>query len=268
MEPQIPLLDPDLTDERSPSPGRAGGDGRGGQGVRGYADIALPVPLPGALTYQIPTAWSSLARPGARARARTGKRLLTGVIIRVHDSRPERISEEITLRPLEEVVDREPILTPALLELAEFTADYYMTPIGEVIRSMLPSDLPPWGDQRVRLTDAGALAMPRTAEERLVLEALRETGRMTLAELQGKLGIDDLDTVLADLAAGGKLSGEALKPRASRSVSAVELAPGGLATPLAAAGRSAQGRAAIEYLHAMGRPATTAEVAAAVGCTP
>jgi primosomal protein N' (replication factor Y) len=268
MEPQIPLLTPDFSDERSPSPGGVGGDGRGGQGVRGYVDIALPVPLPNALTYQVPIAWAPLAKPGARARARIGKRLLTGVIIRIHDSRPERISEEITLRPFEEIVDREPVLTPDLLELAEFMADYYMTPIGEVIRSMLPSDLPPWGDQRVRLTDAGALAMPRSAEERLVLEALRETGRMTLAELQGKVGLEDLDSVLADLAEGGKLSGEALKPRSTRYVSAVELAPGGLATHLAAAGRSAQGKAAIEYLHAMGRPATTAEVVAAIGCTP
>jgi len=231
--------------------------------VTSFADIALPVPLP-PLTYEIPAAWAPLAKAGARARVRMGPRRLTGVIVRVHGDRPEGV----TLRPVEEIVDRSPIIPKDLLDLAVFIGDYYMAPIGEVLRNMLPSDLPPWGDQRIRLTDAGALALPRTPDERLVLEALRETGRMTMAELQGKVGIADLDAVLAGLGESGKISGEALKPRSTRYVTAVELAPGGKATHLAVAGKSAPGKAVIEYLDAMGRPATTAEVVAAIGCTP
>src|SRR6185436_5771410 len=108
-----------------PSPGRVGGDGRGGQGVRGrLADIALPVPLP-PLTYEIPAAWAPLAQPGARVRVRMGPRRLIGVIVRTHDDRPEGV----TLRPVEEILDRAPILPPDLLELASFIADYYMAPI-------------------------------------------------------------------------------------------------------------------------------------------
>jgi primosomal protein N' (replication factor Y) (superfamily II helicase) len=228
-----------------------------------FADIALPIPLP-PLTYEIPTAWAPLASPGARARVRMGSRRLTGVIVRTHGDRPEGV----TLRPIEEILDRVPILPHDLLELASFIAEYYMAPVGEVLRNMLPSDLPPWGDQRIRLTDAGAFAVPHSPEERLVLEALRETGRMTLAELQGQVGIAGLDGVLAGLSESGKISGEALQPRSTRYVNAVELAPGGLASHLAVAGRSAPGKAAIEYLHAIGRPATTAEVVAAIGCTP
>lgn len=233
-----------------------------------YADVALPVPLPDALTYEIPAAFRSLALPGARARVLVGKRRLTGVIVKVHDRRPEGIN----LRPLEEVIDREPILPRDLLELGRFMADYYFSPVGEVFRTMLPSDLPPWGDRRVWLTDAGALALPRTPEERLVVEALREGGRMTIAEVQARVGIADLGRVLAELAARGRIAGEAEERsgsgRSARYVNAVELAPGGLATHFATAGRSAPGKAVIEYLSAIGRPATTAEVVAAVGCTP
>jgi primosomal protein N' (replication factor Y) len=82
------------------------------------------------------------------------------------------------------------------------------------------------------------------------------------------VGIADLDSVLAGLVESGKISGETLQPRSTRYVTAVELAPGGLASHLAVAGKSAPGKAAIEYLHAIGRPATTAEVVAAIGCTP
>lgn len=228
------------------------------------ADIALPVPLPDPLTYEVPPNLAPLARPGVRARVRMGKRRLTGILVKVHEERPEGV----TLRPIEEILDVEPVLPPDLMALAGFTADYYLAPLGEVFRSMLPSELPPWGDRRVWLTDAGALAPPRGEAEAAVVEALREGGRMSMAELQGKVGLPNLSEVLASLGERGRISGEERSPRSARYVSAVELAPGGLATHLAAAGRSLPGRAVVEYLAAIQRPATTAEVSAAVGCTP
>ncbi|HSS50391.1 MAG TPA: DEAD/DEAH box helicase, partial [Thermoanaerobaculia bacterium] len=232
-----------------------------------FADIVLPIPLPDPLTYAIPSSWVSQAVPGVRTRVTMGRRRLTGVIVEVHQRRPEGM----TIRPIEEVLDREPVLTADLLALARFVAGYYMAPLGEVVRSMLPSDLPPWGDRKIWLTDAGAMALPRTPEETAVVDALREGGRMSVAELQARSGLaelSDLDDVLARLAEGGRIGSEAHRSRSARYVNAVELAPGGLATHLAVAGRSAAGRQVIEYLAAMGRPATVAEVTAAVECTP
>jgi primosomal protein N' (replication factor Y) (superfamily II helicase) len=196
-----------------------------------------------------------------------GRRRLTGVIVRVHQQRPEGL----TIRPLDEILDREPVLTADLLTLARFVADYYLAPLGEVVRSMLPSDLPPWGDRKVWLTDAGAMGVPRSPEETAIVDALREGGRMSVAELQARSGLadlSDLDEVLARLAEGGRIGSEAHRSRSARYVNAVELAPGGLATHLAVAGRSAAGRQVIEYLAAVERPATVAEVTAAVECTP
>ena len=228
-----------------------------------FAEVAVPLPLPEPLTYEVPAAFAPMAAPGVRARVRVGRRRLTGVIVAVHDRRPEGIE----LRAVEEILDVEPVLPADLLALARFTASYYLAPLGEVVRTMLPSDLPPWGDRRVWLTDAGALAPPRGPEEAAVVEALREGGRMTLSALQGRVGIRGLSGVLAGLAERGRIGGEEARPRSQRYMTAVDLAPGGLATHLAAAGRSAPGRAVIEYLAAVGRPATQAEVAAAVGCT-
>ena len=234
-----------------------------------FAEIAVPLPLPGPLTYEVPDAWIPLAAPGVRARVLIGRRRLTGLILRVHADPPE----DINLRPLLEILDREPVVPGDLLELARFIADYYMAPIGEVVRSMLPSDLPPWGDRKVWLTDAGALALPRSPSEAAVIAALREGGRVTLAELQSRVGalpdLDaDLDAIIAALAAGGRIHSEEHRARSARYVNAVELAPGEVSGHLAKAGRSVAGKAVIEYLAAIGRPATTAEVTAAVECTP
>jgi primosomal protein N' (replication factor Y) len=229
------------------------------------ADVAVPLPLP-ALAYEIPEGWRGRLRPGMRVRVRVGPRHLTGVVVAAHATPPAGV----ILRRLEKVLDREPVLTPELLELARFTASYYLAPLGEVLRSMLPGDIPPWGERRVWLTDAGALTAPRGGAEELVLAALREGGRLSLSALQERLGAlvpaAEIDAALAALGASGRIAGDEPRPRSARYVPAVELGAGDRAVQLAAAGRSVPARAAIDYLAGIGRPATTAEVMAAVGC--
>jgi primosomal protein N' (replication factor Y) len=235
-----------------------------GEARRGvFADLALPLPLPDPLTYEVPPTLAGIVKPGVRARAAVGKRRLVGVIVEVHERRPEGIH----LRTVEEVLDLEPIVTPELMELARFTASYYMAPLGEVFRSMLPSDLAPWGERKVWLTDAGALAPPRGDAEAAVVAALRETGRISVGELQARVGLPGLDAVLAGLAERGRIGSEERRPGGARYVSAVALAPGDLARHREAARRSAPGLAVVEYLAAVGRPATTAELVAAAGCS-
>jgi primosomal protein N' (replication factor Y) (superfamily II helicase) len=236
-----------------------------------YAEVALPVPLPEPLIYAVPAGWQGIAVPGVRVRVRIGKRRLIGIVVGRRDEPPPGVA----VRWLDGVLDREPVLGADLLALARFTAEYYLAPLGEVLRSMLPADLEPWGDRRVWLTDGGALAPPRDDLESVVIEALREGGRITVSELQARLGLPDLDPVLAGLEAAGRIAGEdtrASQGRSPRYVHAVELAPalaganGDRAARLAAAGRSAQGLAVVDYLAAVGRPATAAEVMAAAGC--
>jgi primosomal protein N' (replication factor Y) (superfamily II helicase) len=236
-----------------------------------YAEVALPVPLPEPLIYAVPPGWQGIAVPGVRTRVRIGNRRLIGIVV----GRREEPPPGVAVRWLDGVLDREPVLGADLLALARFTADYYLAPLGEVLRSMLPADLEPWGDRRVWLTDGGALAPPRNELESLVIEALREGGRLTVSDLQARLGLPDLDPVLAELEAAGRVAGQdtrASQGRSPRYVQAVELAPalaaaaGDRAARLAAAGRSPQGLAVVDYLAAVGRPATTAEVMVAAGC--
>src|SRR5260370_458441 len=171
------------------------------------ADVALPLPLP-PLVYEVPEGWRGRLRPGVRVRVRVGPRRLTGVVVEVHSTPPPGVS----LRRLEKVLDREPVLTPELLELARFTASYYLAPLGQVLRSRRPGETPPWGERRIWLTDAGALGAPRGRAEELVLAALREAGRLSLSELQERLGsllpASELDAALAALGGSGRIAGD------------------------------------------------------------
>jgi len=237
------------------------------------ARVAVPLPLPTALTYAVPAHLAPRARPGVRVRVRVGRQRQVGVLVDFAEAAPEGV----TIRPLEEVLDREPVFPGDLLELAEFIARYYRAPPGEVFRGMLPGDLPPWGHQRLRLTSAGAIAPGRDPLERAVVEALHAAGRMTASDLQahlatgelGPAGTADLPEVLDRLAADGRIVIESRRPRTgARYLTAVELAKGSLDDLLEACGRSVPGREVVTLLDALGRPATVQELTAEVGCTP
>lgn len=236
-----------------------------------YAEVAVPVPIHGPLIYRLADGLLPLdgteelvATPGSRVRITVGRRELRGVVLRLLDE-PPAIDGEI--KEIREVLDREPVLTNELLSLLTFTADYYLAPIGEVSRMMLPAKLAPWGERRVSLTNAGALAPPRDEAEARLVEYLLAKPRSRLVEVQRDLRISDLAARLEKLAKAGRVSlEEPGSRRGIRYVSAVELRPGELDELLEECGRSAQGRDVVRYLHDLGRPATLREVTGEVGC--
>jgi primosomal protein N' (replication factor Y) len=227
-----------------------------------WVEVAVPLPLPDALTYEVPPAWRGATRPGVRVLVPVGRRKLIGVVLAERTSPPAGI----VARALLEVLDPEPVLPSDLLALAAFTADYYLAPIGEVVRTMLPPDLEPWGAQRVRLTDRGALAVASGAEE-VVLAALRDGGRLRLAELRERTGLDELPALLARLREQGKVVVEGGERRGARYRAAVELAPGTPEQLLARVGRSPQGREVVAHLAGLGRAASIEELTSATGVT-
>ncbi|HVR29688.1 MAG TPA: primosomal protein N' [Thermoanaerobaculia bacterium] len=235
------------------------------------AEVAVPLPLHHTLHYRVPAALRAVALPGSRVRVRVGRRRLVGIVVAVHDRPPEGIE----LRDVDEMLDLHPVLPAELLRLGSFVAEYYMAPIGETLRGLVPSRLPSWGATRVRLTRRGAFLESATELEREVVDALLTTGETTLADLRARVRGDGFAAALDALERGGfvALSGGERRPSGERGSggsgaryrAAVELPAGELETQLAAAGRSVQGRAVVEYLAALGRPATVTELTSALG---
>ncbi len=227
-----------------------------------YAEVAVPVPISEPLTYGVPAALGTPA-PGCRVRVPLANRRLVGVVLALGDVAPEGFEVKDVL----EVLDLEPVLTGELLELARFVAGYYLTPIGEVVRAMVPGALQPWGDRRVSLTNAGALTPPRDPEEARIVELLLAQPRMRLVELARQVEGAGLARRIEAMRETGRVSVEEPGRRGGRYVQAVELRPGDLTEQLETCGRAPQGRAVVEYLAALGRPATLGEITSAVGCS-
>ena len=101
-----------------------------------YADLILPVPLPGLFTYAVPEGMN--VRVGVRVLVTFGRsKTYIGIVAKVHDVKPEGYQ----VKPITQVVDEEPIVTERQLQLWNWISDYYLSPIGDVYKAALPSGL-------------------------------------------------------------------------------------------------------------------------------
>ena len=99
-----------------------------------YCDVALPVPMDMLFTYEVgglePVVGGRVVVPFGQG---TGKKL-SGIVTRIHREPPEGHR----IKSLLQVLDVLPVLNEDLLALGRWIARYYLAPIGEVYRSMLP----------------------------------------------------------------------------------------------------------------------------------
>ncbi|HWZ98512.1 MAG TPA: primosomal protein N' [Candidatus Dormibacteraeota bacterium] len=116
-----------------------------------FCNVALAVPLRTTFTYSIPETLRASVQPGCRVLVPFRKKNLVGVVIEVLEKAPDGTK----LRDITRIIDLIPALTPKLLELGQWIANYYLAPIGEVFRSMLPPLTELASRREVALTTAG-----------------------------------------------------------------------------------------------------------------
>ena len=116
-----------------------------------FCNVALPVPLRNTFTYAIPEGLRARVQPGSRVLVPFRKKSLVGVVVELAETPPA----ETKIREVAKVLDLVPALTPKLVELAHWIAGYYLAPIGEVFRAMLPPVTELTARRLVELTDAG-----------------------------------------------------------------------------------------------------------------
>ncbi|MCA9057931.1 MAG: DEAD/DEAH box helicase family protein, partial [Planctomycetaceae bacterium] len=101
------------------------------------ADVVFNLPLERPYTYLIPEALQSLLGPGQRVKAPLGRgnRSVVGYCVAVRSTQ----TPSHRLKPLEEVLDREPLLDPMMLELTRWIGERYLCGWGQVLESVIPA---------------------------------------------------------------------------------------------------------------------------------
>ncbi|MDP2480701.1 MAG: primosomal protein N' [Candidatus Palauibacterales bacterium] len=177
-----------------------------------YCDVALPRPVRSTFVYRLPADLAEAARPGMRVLVPFRRRRMVGCIDRV---RAETELERV--RPVLDLLDDTPLLPEKLLELCRWVADYYVAPLGLVLRAALPPGVLAESSFRVeRVADhgaegggaasegAGGSAVGLGDDERAVLDRLeRARDGLQVTTLRRDTGVRSVWPALRSLAARG-----------------------------------------------------------------
>ena len=115
--------------------------------------------------------------PGCRVRIPLRNRPATGTVLRV----AEKPQGDFALRFLTDLVDPEPLITPELLNLAEWITSYYGTPLEQVIRAFIPASIR--GEKTSAKTARAVLIEKAPTEEELATMAKRAKRQHAIIEL-------------------------------------------------------------------------------------
>jgi primosomal protein N' (replication factor Y) (superfamily II helicase) len=119
-----------------------------------FCDVAVPVPLDMAFTYRVPVGLCLSA--GSRVVVPFRQQRTVGVVTELH-SREPRVKTKTVLQSLDD--EGEPALSDELLRLGKWISEYYLAPVGEVFRSMLPLTAEFRRAVVYRITDEGHTAL-------------------------------------------------------------------------------------------------------------
>jgi len=117
-----------------------------------FCDVALPVPLDTAFTYHVPDGLEPVV--GGRVLVPFRQQRMSGIVVDAHNRQPSVKTKDVL-----NVLDVAPVLDDSLMRLARWIADYYLAPLGEVFRTMLPLGAEFKRAIAYRITEEGRLAL-------------------------------------------------------------------------------------------------------------
>jgi primosomal protein N' (replication factor Y) (superfamily II helicase) len=127
-----------------------------------FCDVALSVPLDMVFTYSVPPGMDPVV--GGRVLVPFRQQRLSGIVVELHDRLPQGSASKVQIKKVIEALDLSPVLDEQLLKLGKWIADYYLAPIGEVFRTMLPLSAEFKRTISYRITDTGRMALHLAGE--------------------------------------------------------------------------------------------------------
>lgn len=174
------------------------------EGDRLVAQVVFNRPLESPYSYLVPEPLREVIQPGTRVRVPLGRgdTVTTGYCVGLSGDSPTHRR----LKSLLEVLDREPLLTPGMLQLTRWIGERYLCSWGQVLESVIPAGVKRQSGTRtittLQLADGLDLdALKLTTRQKTVLSALQQAN--------GPLSA----TALADAAGCGPSPIETLRKR-------------------------------------------------------
>lgn len=146
-----------------------------------FADLILPLPLPGFYTYRVPFEMNNQLHRGQRVVVQFGKKkIYTALVYSIHQNVPKNFQPKYILS----ILDEKPIVNEKQFSFWEWMVNYYMCRPGEVMNAALPSSLKLASESRLVLNpDFNKNYELLSEKEYLVAEALEIQKKLSLQEI-------------------------------------------------------------------------------------
>jgi primosomal protein N' (replication factor Y) len=146
-----------------------------------FAEILLPLPIPGTFTYRVPYELNGEMEVGKRVVVQFGRqKIYTGLVKEIHENVPTKYTPKYILS----ILDPAPVVNPVQLKFWDWIADYYMCFQGEVMNVALPSALKLASETRiVQNPDFDGDTSKLNEKEYLIAEAIDIQKVLTLTEV-------------------------------------------------------------------------------------
>ncbi|HCT54514.1 MAG TPA: primosomal protein N', partial [Balneola sp.] len=164
-----------------------------------FAEIAFPTAVRQTFTYEVPTQFRKKIEEGVRVWVPFRSHFAIGVIVQLHNKKPEFKTKEI-----KKVLDSEPILTEELLKLTEWIHRFYFCSWGEVIQAALPAGLNFVSKKRLKVGSEDGLDL-RTEAEKEIIDDIQNDESLTLDSAKKRYKDTSLNKVFKKLLKSGVL---------------------------------------------------------------
>ena len=154
-------------------------------------DVALPIPIPRLFTYSIPSHLEPMAKQGSMVVVPFGNKILTGVIISFRIEKPN-----IALKNIVDIIDLTPTIHQNDLKLAEWIAEYYGSPLGEVVKIFLPAGFSQSSKKIVSLSDLYDKSKKLSVTKSKIVQLLADQSA-TIMQLKKKSGIKNIYSIIS-----------------------------------------------------------------------
>jgi primosomal protein N' (replication factor Y) len=151
-----------------------------------FAEILLPLPIPGTFTYRVPFTMNEIVKVGQRVTVQFGKRrVYAGLVMRLHETPPAKGVPKYILSVLDEI----PLVNAIQIKFWHWMADYYMSNLGDVMSVAIPTVFKLSSESKIVLSENFRPDTENLNESEFrITEALLQKKKLTVKEVSQIVG--------------------------------------------------------------------------------
>ncbi len=151
-----------------------------------FAEILLPLPIPGTFTYRVPFAMNELVMVGQRVTVQFGKRrVYSGLVMKLHKTPPAKGIPKYILS----ILDEKPLINAIQIKFWHWMAEYYMCNLGDVMGVAIPTVFKLSSESKIVLSETFQPDIENLNESEFrITEALLQKKKITIKEVSEIVG--------------------------------------------------------------------------------